>query len=198
MQIRIRNFGPIKSFDLDLSKKFTVIFGKNNIGKSYSTSVTYLILKNLMKFGYEKLDANLTEFGESFRESFYATYEDIGNLTNRFSQKGMKLVLCTDALELTIESDGKKLLFHNVATAGNKLTGSPDISHIHYLPASRSGLYQALSAFSQIFAELSRSRGFLKKRLTYQAFLNRSVTISSVSPPSGNGRRRMTMRYCGS
>lgn len=38
-------------------------------------------------------------------------------------------------------------------------------STIHYLPASRSGLYQALSAFGQIVAELSKSRAFLTRRI---------------------------------
>ncbi len=165
MQIRIKNFGPVKSFDMDLNKKFTIIFGKNNIGKSYSTSVTYLILKNLLKFGYEKIHLNLREFEENLRESFYATYEEVGNLTNRFSKKDMKLVLYTDDLEFTIESDGKNLSFHHDAVLKDKVTESPEISHIHYLPASRSGLYQALSAFSGIFAELSRSRGILKKKI---------------------------------
>lgn len=36
---------------------------------------------------------------------------------------------------------------------------------IDYLPASRSGLYQALSAFGQIIAELSRSRSFLSAKI---------------------------------
>lgn len=39
------------------------------------------------------------------------------------------------------------------------------ISDIHYLPASRSGLYQALSAFGLIIAELSKSRSFLSKKI---------------------------------
>lgn len=39
------------------------------------------------------------------------------------------------------------------------------INGIHYLPASRSGLYQALSAFGQIIAELSRNRSFLSKKI---------------------------------
>ncbi|NCU32065.1 MAG: hypothetical protein EOM23_03830, partial [Candidatus Moranbacteria bacterium] len=39
------------------------------------------------------------------------------------------------------------------------------IAGIHYLPASRSGLYQALSAFGQIVAELSKSRAFLTKKI---------------------------------
>ena len=38
-------------------------------------------------------------------------------------------------------------------------------SAVHYLPASRSGLYQALSAFGQIIAELSKSRSFLTKKI---------------------------------
>lgn len=42
---------------------------------------------------------------------------------------------------------------------------SRDVSEVHYLPASRSGLYQALSAFSQIIAELSKSRSFLSKKI---------------------------------
>jgi len=39
------------------------------------------------------------------------------------------------------------------------------VSHVHYLPASRSGLYQALSAFGVIIAELSKSRSFLSKKI---------------------------------
>lgn len=39
------------------------------------------------------------------------------------------------------------------------------INSVHYLPASRSGLYQALSAFGQIVAELSKNRSFLSKKI---------------------------------
>jgi hypothetical protein len=42
---------------------------------------------------------------------------------------------------------------------------SKSISSVHYLPASRSGLYQALSAFGQIVAELSKNRSFLSKKI---------------------------------
>jgi AAA15 family ATPase/GTPase len=43
--------------------------------------------------------------------------------------------------------------------------GIDNIVDVHYLPASRSGLYQALSAFGQIVAELSRRRTFLSQRI---------------------------------
>lgn len=42
---------------------------------------------------------------------------------------------------------------------------SSKISDIHYLPASRSGLYQALSAFGQIVAELAKNRTMLTKKI---------------------------------
>ena len=36
-------------------------------------------------------------------------------------------------------------------------------TNFYYLPASRSGLYQALNAFGQIFAELAKNRRFISK-----------------------------------
>lgn len=39
------------------------------------------------------------------------------------------------------------------------------IFDLHYLPASRSGLYQSLSAFGQIVAELSKSRTALRQKI---------------------------------
>ncbi len=39
------------------------------------------------------------------------------------------------------------------------------IKNIHYLPASRSGLYQALSAFGQIIAELSKKRSHFTNKI---------------------------------
>ncbi len=49
------------------------------------------------------------------------------------------------------------------------------IRSIHYLPASRSGLYQALSAFGQIVAQLSKNRSFLNDRIEFPAI---SVPLS--------------------
>ena len=39
------------------------------------------------------------------------------------------------------------------------------VRSVHFLPASRSGLYQALNAFGQIVAELSKSRSFLSSKI---------------------------------
>ena len=48
MVIEINNFGPIHSFSFDLEKDFHVVYGKNNIGKSYAISVVYIILKSFI------------------------------------------------------------------------------------------------------------------------------------------------------
>lgn len=55
MEIKILNFGPIKKFEFDLSKDLIMIYGKNNIGKSYSMSVIYLLLKNLSNIDHFRL-----------------------------------------------------------------------------------------------------------------------------------------------
>lgn len=51
-------------------------------------------------------------------------------------------------------------LFFSVINSVHTICGN-----VHFLPASRSGLYLALSAFGQIVAELSRSRSFLSKKI---------------------------------
>ena len=52
MKIKIINFGPMKKFEVDLSRDLIVIYGKNNIGKSYAMSVVYLLLKYFLKVDY--------------------------------------------------------------------------------------------------------------------------------------------------
>jgi len=60
---------------------------------------------------------------------------------------------------------------------------------IHYLPASRSGLYQALSAFGQIIAELSKSRSFLSSKIELPAIpvqlSDYFIKLTSISDTPG-------------
>lgn len=50
MRIEIENLGPIRSFAFDLDKDLHLIFGRNNIGKSYAISAVYLLVKHLIHF----------------------------------------------------------------------------------------------------------------------------------------------------
>ncbi|MCP4347035.1 MAG: AAA family ATPase [Desulfobacterales bacterium] len=257
MKIKIQNLGPINEFEIDLSKNFTILFGKNNIGKSYATIVVYLIIKNFLKEknihknAFHLLDqifpdikdqiASIEETIEKFKtdriniieqieniishiiqmslieniqESFYATFEEFENLTNLFSNERMSITISTNLIKLSIEAkgntfvishfkilretldlifvktkgknqetfsdNGEKLLYqldnkenirsviYSLITQIMQTVYCDDMrniaSKVYYFPASRSGLYQSLNAYSQIFAELSRSRVFLKKK----------------------------------
>ncbi len=46
MQIEIERFGPVSSFVCDLDKDLVIIYGNNNIGKSYFMQIIYLLLKS--------------------------------------------------------------------------------------------------------------------------------------------------------
>jgi predicted ATPase len=171
MQIQIRNFGPIKAFDFDLKKDLVMIFGKNNIGKSYGIYIVYLLVKTLLK-SQRYVSTNVVAdndklqqaFLADFQDAFYATFENIDNITNRFSKKPMSLSLCTDVAELSIEVKDNQLVLTN-ASLLTKIHFPLDTQQIYYLPAARFGIYQALSAFSAIFAELGKSRNVLRQKV---------------------------------
>lgn len=69
---------------------------------------------------------------------------------------------------------------------------------IDYLPASRSGLYQALSAFGQIIAELSKNRSFLSSKIELPGisgqlsdYFIKLTSISSTSPGEGEAFQKV-------
>lgn len=49
MNIKLEHFGPVSSVDYDLSKNIIITYGGNNIGKSYSMKIIYLVLKYMKK-----------------------------------------------------------------------------------------------------------------------------------------------------
>ncbi len=66
MLIKIVNFGPLKEFQFDLSKKFIAIYGNNNIGKSYAMQMVYLLLKtfaNLRDSYYFRMNRQVYPMG---------------------------------------------------------------------------------------------------------------------------------------
>ena len=257
MQLKIRNFGPIKSADLDLGKNFILIVGQNNIGKSYAISLVYAILKSFNRFRRSRFyyyldenegrppsevrkisaqlqsrissnssrDVNITaeiinlfksqisgQIIIALQQTLNGTFSDVGNLQNRRSQDPLQVTLEDEEFLLDLGVDNGQLIVNQfvvknqIYTArkvrqnrsikqdsrqtiiyfpeGNpqhfeasinilllristKLVGSVcgSVFDLHYLPASRSGLYQSLSAFGQIVAELSKSRTGLRQKI---------------------------------
>lgn len=61
MKITIKNFGPIDHFEFDLEKDLHVIYGENNIGKSWAIEVLYLLLKNYSIFSEKDSRINVVK-----------------------------------------------------------------------------------------------------------------------------------------
>jgi predicted ATP-dependent endonuclease of OLD family len=262
MQIEIKNFGPIDHIKVDLNKDLHLIFGKNAIGKSYTTYCIYCLLKNIKnktsiyrhnyygniennrfhKFVKSSLKLkNKTseiDFKKKFIEiieedlkniilsglenSILNTFSSLDNLRNRRTDKNLELIISlsdTESINIFVNEEGaldlkytyksKKFEIKLKDTKTTKYSlyiddkmsfgkGNEeefsfefvrystrlmdiilnrldfDIKDIYYLPASRSGLYQALNAFTPIIAELTQSRFFMQ---------NKSIELPSLSEP---------------
>ena len=175
MQIKIRNFGPIKEFDFNLEKDWVVIFGQNNLGKSYGIYLVYLLIKTLLTIqrylttGDIRINHNQLQqvFLAEFQQAFAATFDQVDNMNCRFSDKPISLKISTRAAEFTLETKEKKWVFGKdslLKELQDELLFDA-VRRVYYLPAARFGIYQALSAFAAIFAQLSKSRSVLTQKV---------------------------------
>jgi len=160
MIIKIKNFGPIKEFEIDLSKDFSIIYGKNNIGKSYAVSIIYLILKKIIE---EK-----RLFVNELLKSFITTFGD--NILNKSSNQTSEIYIKNYNYEIFLHKTDEKFIISqfNILEENGILNLFP--CDVYYFPASRMGIYQGLSSFSSIFAELSKNRGSIKKSFEIPSF----------------------------
>jgi predicted ATPase len=85
---------------------------------------------------------------------------------------GVYTFFCHDGFDSKYQASGLEsilsILHFRIGDEIKKVT-----QHIYILPASRSGLYNALNSFGAIFAELSRNR----------SFLTRKIEIPSIAEP---------------
>ncbi len=213
MIIKIKNFGPIKEFEIDLSKDFSIIYGKNNIGKSYAVSVVYLILKKFIsdnkyygmkreialfhkilqrtktydpvekikgvnkekkQLEYIERDVFQKLFIDELQKSFTATFGD--NISNKLANQKAEFYIKTDEVKIVLckTYDSLTLTKINFLEKNRLMDSKIEKTNIYYFPASRIGIYQGLSSFSSIFAELSKSRG---------TFRIKSFEIPSIPEP---------------
>lgn len=83
MKIKITNIGPIHKFEIDLSKKLTMIYGKNNIGKSYAISVVYMFLKSLpMMTKKNELESSIQKYTSNMRVSHSGKLKGNSNINS--------------------------------------------------------------------------------------------------------------------
>ncbi len=87
MDIQIDNFGPIKHYRFDLSKDLHLIFRKNNIVKSYSITIAYVVVKTFFQFG-EAYYFHAMRYGKvDNKEANYSISDDADTVMYKISQK---------------------------------------------------------------------------------------------------------------
>jgi AAA15 family ATPase/GTPase len=86
MQLTIKNLGPIKKGEIDLSKKFYVFVGYNNSGKTYVSQLLWSLCnaKTIQKFSQSKEIEGLSIKGDN--NSFEITQSLVDDILNRFSR----------------------------------------------------------------------------------------------------------------
>ena len=225
MKIKIINFGPIKEFEFDFSKKLIVTYGDNNIGKSYAMQVAYLLLKAFMNIPIDEKkmtqvlldlyhsisnvnsitgnESILAEKQEEYKSGIdmYKEISDfiipqfINSCRNTFGN--FDLILSKNPhIYFTVRQHSM-----DIDIKGGTITGRTDndyregqskpiafgfaeylykinpilndivlgiqneVGQVHFLPASRSGIYSGMNAFGAIVAELSKNRSALTKKI---------------------------------
>lgn len=117
MKISIKNFGPIDHFEFDLEKDLHVIYGENNIGKSWAIGGLYLLLKfwreesdDCLKYAKKKkfdkdflkqisFDFEYLFIERGLNDSFDNTFKEMRNV---FSKLQPQLIIKTKALEIQL------------------------------------------------------------------------------------------------
>ncbi len=107
MKIKIVNFGPLKEFEFDLSKRFIAIYGNNNIGKSYSMQAVYLLLKTFI--GFRNSSAVLVN-GQPYPGRSMSAH-DIGEIL----QKLLRSFVETDMAEKDITNEVRQILHESIS-----------------------------------------------------------------------------------
>lgn len=204
MKISIKNFGPIDHFEFDLEKDLHVIYGENNIGKSWAINLAYILLKfwkqHLSHITLEEfklyLDNNEKErirlntidieLEENLNSSLHNTF---GEVLNLFSKEEPEVSFKTDSIQLNIlreyfdhVSEDYDITFYIDIKINEKSIENPvtknistlNFDNFFFLPASKSGIYQVLSNMGNIFAQLSQYRSHLK---------DSSLQLPSMSEP---------------
>ena len=313
MKVILENFGPIRRVEFDLSKDLNVIFGKNNIGKSYAITALYILLKHLLAefgsgsgshvqrlyrgrsvfpgfpggfgaFGFEETEKQISPLIEIIKEartalrkdstlqeydlsaqlspllrdvftsalqellsnSFNNSFQSVDQLTNSLSKEPLLITIESKYFTLffcatdnnivlhkvevnhfiiaksskinlqTVNSERRTLIYFKITTekkGEQNISVNADlravsralqtlisdfgrelrsITHsIYFLPASRSGLYQALSTFGALFAELSKSRNFVTKGISLptisEPVADYFLRLSSMKPNVEDG-----------
>ncbi|MBK8568410.1 MAG: hypothetical protein IPN76_35170 [Saprospiraceae bacterium] len=77
MKIEIQNLGPIHHFEFDLEKDLHLLYGENNVGKSFAVNVVYCVLKNLSNLSMKEKSRRFLKSSYDLKELDKAMYGKI-------------------------------------------------------------------------------------------------------------------------
>lgn len=124
MRIKITNFGPIKEFEFDFSKKLIVTYGDNNIGKSYAMQVVYLLFKKIVGLGEPNRTINMFSFMKGTRLD---RDKDIGLLTELFKSGADEKRLCKEIERIVFNSIADDVVYDLLGSCYNTFGNFKDI-----------------------------------------------------------------------
>ncbi len=162
MKISIKNFGPIDHFEFNLEKDLHVIYGENNIGKSWAISLIYLLLKSsreLLNLSSDESALVEMSFKEYYRKieaqtglgllptGLYSFLRDLNNsLDNTFGKVKNKISGIEPEITLTTEKI-------EIVIATDSLNANSEYSDVFYIKdfKQRDGAKESNSKYDNVF-----------------------------------------------
>lgn len=205
MKISIKNFGPIDHFEFDLEKDLHVIYGENNIGKSWAISLLYLSLKswkalaNLsteqfsgikekQKYKVENLDKKFLlpettweedEFIRDLNNSLYNTFTQMKNFISGLEPE-IKFITNRFTLQITRDDDeegDEELFFYNKGYLFSNLDEVEDSPSDDY-----ENVYFLPASKSGIYQVLS-NMGNIFAQLAQYSLRDKNLSLPAMNEP---------------
>ncbi|WP_168417176.1 AAA family ATPase [Acinetobacter indicus] len=137
----------------------------NLLERSESEKPFFSIKNNNIEFSFNIISGELANYQVKFEEKIILKKAK-RNLQDKCNTDGSKTLYFNEKI-YSEEGALKDYLAMRSLRIAIEFTNSISkvISDVHYLPASRSGLYQSLTAFGQIIAELAKRRTFVSSKI---------------------------------
>ena len=205
MKISIKNFGPIDHFEFDLEKDLHVIYGENNIGKSWAISLLYLSLKswkalaNLnteqfsgikerQKYRVENSDKKFLlpettweedEFIRDLNNSLYNTFTQMKNFISGLEPE-INFITNRFTLQITRDDDeegDEELFFYNKGYLFSNLDEAEDLPNDEY-----ENIYFLPASKSGIYQVLS-NMGNIFAQLAQYSLRDKNLSLPAMNEP---------------
>lgn len=205
MKISIKNFGPIDHFEFDLEKDLHVIYGENNIGKSWAISLLYLSLKSwkalanltIEQFNSIKEKQNYRvensdkkfllpettweedEFIRDFNNSLYNTFTQMKNFISGLEPE-IKFIANRFTLQIIRDDDeegDEELFFYNKGYLFSNLDEAEDLPNDEY-----ENIYFLPASKSGIYQVLS-NMGNIFAQLAQYSLRDKNLSLPAMNEP---------------